>query len=369
MAEHALAAVVRRFGEALELEEVPLPELVKGSLLVKVEAATLCGTDVHFWRGGLSDERLPYIPGHETVGTVVDANDFRTDVTGQQVSVGDRIIWSYPFCGSCFYCSIAHQPTLCQQAVRFGRERSDKSPYLLGGCATHHYVPPGAGVVKVPPQLSAPLAASAACALRTVMHAFERLGPTPILGENVLIQGAGPVGLYAVAVAASRGFSQIAVIGAPEDRLDAARRLGADATLDFEVVSDRANRMEWALSLTEARGFDVVLQCAGTNAIPEGLELVRSGGSFISIGVGGPSDLSISSGAFSGMKTIMSVSAAEVRHYYQAVEFLADHAEECGIIISGSYDLAGVAEAFQAMVELKEIKPVIRPEVASSLPE
>lgn len=361
MAERAVAAVVRQFGEPLELEEVPFPDLEDGALLVKVDAATLCGTDVHFWRGGLAGDRLPYIPGHETVGTVVQAKGVRTDVVGQHVLVGDRIIWSYPFCGSCFYCSVAHQPTLCEQAVRFGRERSDRSPFLLGGCATHHYVPLGAGVIKVPPDLSSPLAASAACALRTVMHAFERLGPTTAVNETMLVQGAGPVGLYAVAVAAVRGFQQIAVIGAPAERLEAARTLGADAVVDLDVVTDQAMRRRWAESLTDTRGFDIVMQCAGTSAIVEGLDLVRPGGKFVSIGVGMPVDLTVPSRAFSGMKTILSVSAAEERHYHQALAFLTEHGDACDVMISGTYDLTEVTAALQAMAELRQIKPVIRP--------
>lgn len=360
MSEYALAAIVQKFGAAPIVEQLPLPQLEPGAMLVRVEAATLCGTDVHFWRGGLSPDRLPYIPGHETVGTVERLAGPITDVTGRPISAGDRITWSYPFCGACFYCTVARQPTLCARALRWGRERSDRPPFLLGGCATHHYVPPGSGIISVPPGLPAAAAASSACALRTVMHAFEKLGPQPYSGQSVLVQGAGPVGLYAVKVAVERGFGQVAVIGAPAERVALAAQLGAAATVDLQT-SDPAERRAWALELTRRRGFDVVLQCASLSAVPEGLSLVRSGGSFISVGVGGSTELTIPSEALSRMITVSSISAAEARHYYQAVQFLTEHADACAPILSSHYDLNSVAAAFEAMSTLREIKPVVIP--------
>ena len=72
MTETCLAAVITRFGEPTELREVPLPNVEPGGVLVRVDAATLCGTDVHLWSGNawIGEETLPYIPGHETAGTV-----------------------------------------------------------------------------------------------------------------------------------------------------------------------------------------------------------------------------------------------------------------------------------------------------------
>src|SRR5712692_8560428 len=102
----SLAAVVTAFGEPLELRRVPIPELEEGSMLMRVEAATLCGTDVHFWHGGRAflADKIPYIPGHETCGTIAEMRGRRTDLLGEPLSVGDRIIAAYTYCGRCFYC-------------------------------------------------------------------------------------------------------------------------------------------------------------------------------------------------------------------------------------------------------------------------
>jgi threonine dehydrogenase-like Zn-dependent dehydrogenase len=271
------------------------------------------------------------------------------------------VIAAYAFCGHCFYCTVARQPTLCRQSIRFGRQPITRPPYLLGGCAEMHYLPAQCDIVRVPENVSAPLAASAACALRTVMHGFERLGP---LGsqETVLVQGSGPVGLYAAAVARDRGARQVLVIGAPAQRLAVATAWGATDTLDLDVAVDPAERREWVLERTGGRGADVVFQCASLAAVAEGLQLTRPGGRFVSIG-GGGSGLSIPAAAWGRLVEIKSVVAAEGRHFYQALDFLSSRQAAIPFdrLITGTYPLERTFEALQAMAELREVKPVIVP--------
>ena len=96
MAE-CLAAVVTGFNEPLQVRSVQIPELEPTAGLMRVDAATLCGTDGHFWHGALRDENIPYIPGHETAGTLVEIAGDRRDVMGEPLKVGDRVISAYPF--------------------------------------------------------------------------------------------------------------------------------------------------------------------------------------------------------------------------------------------------------------------------------
>ena len=359
----ARAAVVTGFGEPLEIRRVPVPELERGAALMRVDAATLCGTDVHFWHAAESvNATLPYIPGHETTGTLVELNGDRFDILGRSLQLGDRVISAYAFCGHCFYCTVARQPTLCRQSVRFGRQSVDRPPYLLGGCAELHYLPPACDIVSVPESVPPPLAASAACALRTVMHGFERLGPMAS-HETVLVQGAGPVGLYAAAVARDRGARQVLVIGAPANRLSVATAWGATDVLDLDATPDSRDRRAWVMAHTDGRGADVVFQCATLAAVAEGLELTRAGGRFVSIGGGGATDLRISAAAWGRLIDIKSVVAAEGRHFYQALEFLASRQDRIPFerLITGSYHLEQTTEALQAMAELREVKPVVLP--------
>lgn len=356
----ALASVVSESEGRPVVQELRWPDLAPGGMIAKVEAATLCGTDVHIWKGvGTSGATLPYIPGHETTGTVVEIAGSRSDVYGDPLRVGDRIIWTYPFCGECYFCRVLGEPTLCRNAIRFGRGPSDKFPYLLGGCATHTYVPPLSGVVRVPDGVPADLAASAACALRTVVHGFERLGPVAPR-EVCLVQGCGPVGLYATAMAA-RAFRKVLVIGAPVERLVVAREFGATATLDLNEVESETDRREWAYDAIGGHGADVVIQCATTAAVPEGLQLVRDGGRYLSIG-GGRGPITVEATALGRrMLTITGVRSGHARHFVGAIEFLARSALPLSRLISGRYSLKNVGKALEEMAALREIKPVVIP--------
>ena len=316
--ETCKAAVITGFNDPTELRDVQMPDLEPTGLLLEVEAATLCGTDVHIWHDGANPGMLPYIPGHETAGRIVAMNGERYDVHGNALKEGDRVISAYRFCGHCFYCSVSNQPTLCDDSIRFGRGRADRPPYLLGGCAEYHYIPPGTAIIPIPDEVTSPQAASAACALRTVMHGFERLGPL-FSHDTVVVQGSGPVGLYASAVARDRGAGRVLVIGAPRVRLDVAEAWGADETLDIGDAPDAKDRHEWVMERTGGRGADVAIQCVSFAVIPEGLGFVRPGGRYLSIGGGGGP---VSINGFGQQMTIVSVRSGEGRHYHQALEFL-----------------------------------------------
>lgn len=363
MGDTARAAVVTEFGKALSVEDVPLPDIEAGGVLGRVDAATLCGTDVHIWGGHsfVGPEKLPYIPGHETAVTIADVQGSPRNIFNQPVQPGQRIIANYPFCGHCYHCSVAMQPSLCLEGARYGRERADRYPYLLGGTAEYHYYPPGADFIPIPDDVPAALAASAACALRTAMHGAERLGPIKS-HETVLVQGAGPVGLYSLAVALAKGANQVFVFGAPESRLEVARSWGAAGTVDIEQTS-MAERKEWVAERTRGVGVDIVIQAATAQAIPEALDLVRRGGRVLSIG-GGSGNLEVSAFAMTTKYlTVTSVLQAEARHFLQAVQFLSTQSKHFPFesMITGSYTLESTTEALQAMSEFREVKPVVLP--------
>ena len=132
-----LAAVVTKYQDAVELWRVPLPEMEPYSVMIRVDAATLCGTDAHRWLGHLNDEggsdqpfieplKLPYVPGHETCGTIVDTRGPVTDILNQPLKPGDRIISSYAHCGHCYYCRVTRQTTLCNDNISFGHHHPRK---------------------------------------------------------------------------------------------------------------------------------------------------------------------------------------------------------------------------------------------------
>jgi len=358
--KEARIALVTGVGKTPEISHMELPKLESNAMIAEIQAATLCGTDIHLLHSAA--KAIPYIPGHESCGIIVEKSGDRFDVTGEPLEIGDRVIWAYPFCGECFYCAVANQPTLCPNALRFGREPVAVYPHLLGGCATHQYVPPRSAVIRVPAGVSSELAASASCALRTIMHGFERLGRVP--GHEIaVIQGTGPVGLYALAVAKSRGFKKVLAVGAPASRVAVAKDWGADATLNIDESPVRADRVKWVMDQTGGIGADVVIQCAGSAAVSEGIDMVRAGGRYLSIGEGGTDkDIAITPRAMSvKMLNIIGVRSGAGRHFYEALQFLKAGKFPFQDLISGTYALDKVADAFDGMKSMREVKAAILP--------
>jgi D-arabinose 1-dehydrogenase-like Zn-dependent alcohol dehydrogenase len=353
------AAVVTALNKPIEILRVQIPELEPGAVLVKIVASTLCGTDVHRWHGPLSaKDTLPFITGHEPCGVVEAINGKRTDILGDPVKPGDRIVWSYVACGSCYYCSVALQPCICPGRASWGHNASDKFPYLLGSVAEYMYVPPECLLIKVPDEVTSASAAAAACAYRTVMHGFDRLGKI-LPNETVLVQGAGPLGNFATAVAKDRGAKQVLTIGAPANRLVVTKKMGADHVLNLEEVTDPKDRNAWVRQHTNGRGADIVIQVANNAATPEGLGMLRPGGRFVHIGAGGKADIPVDK--LPEQLTFYTVRSGEPRHWLQAMEFLASRKNTFPFeeMISASYSLDQVNEAMEAMASYKVVKPVI----------
>jgi L-iditol 2-dehydrogenase len=353
-----LTAAITEFNQELELQRVPIPELAHSSILIRVDAATLCGTDTHRWQGHFGTPR-PFVPGHETCGTIVEMRGESHDILGKPLKIGDRIISSYPSCGRCYYCNVLHQVSFCPHVTIFG----DSNPSaLLGGCAEYHLFPAGGALISIPDEVPPHLAASAACALRTVMNGYEQLGPVGS-HDAVVVLGSGPLGLYALAVACDRGARKTLVIGAPDSRLGVARDWGADAVLNLEQMNDDAKqRAEWVREQTGGRGADIVFQCAATPVIAEAVEMARPGGRIVSIGVGG-GPATISPMTFFKQVSISVVAMAEPRHFYQAIDFLATRHRHFNFerIISGTYSLEQTTEALRKMASFQEVKALIQP--------
>ena len=173
------AAVLRRFGDPLRLEDVPVPQTIEpGAILVRTEACSICGTDVHLWQGSLALRvDLPVILGHEMVGRIAAMGPgAERDSVGQPLRVGDRICWTHTACGSCFYCTVARQPTLCDNRRAYMYENMERPPYLLGGFTEYGYVLPESGRIRVPDNVPNALASLSSCAFRSVMNAWDNLG-------------------------------------------------------------------------------------------------------------------------------------------------------------------------------------------------
>lgn len=365
--ESARAAVLRRFGAPLEIEDVPAPgQIEPGALLVEVDACSICGTDVHLAAGELALRvDLPVILGHEMVGRVAAMGPGAdVDSLGQPVRVGDRVTWSHTSCGHCFYCTVEHQPTLCSNRRAYMFESMERPPHLVGGFAEYCYVWPESGRVRIPDVVDDDLASMSSCAFRSVMNALDQTGEISPQ-HTVAVQGVGPLGLLACAVLEVAGVRRVIAIGAPEARLALAREFGAEATISIEETPDPAERRARIRAETDGRGPDVVFDFTGApQAFREGLEMVRPGGRYMVVGQLGDGEATLAPSLITKKNlTVLGSFSADIRHYWKALRFLERHHADLPFhkVISNRYALDEVNTALARMRAFEEIKPVLYP--------
>ncbi|BAF60589.1 threonine dehydrogenase and related Zn-dependent dehydrogenases [Pelotomaculum thermopropionicum SI] len=358
------AAVLTEYGKPLEIKEIPIPDVTGNAILVKVLLAGICGTDVHQAAGTLGIKfPLPNIQGHETLGQIVKLGPERVaDVAGQELKVGDRIMWSHDFCGKCYYCSVLRMPFMCKNNIGYGFSHPDK---LMGGFAEYEFILPTTPVVKVPENVLDEEAIGVGCAFRTVVNAFDKLQKKSPLGlaDTVVIQGCGPIGLYSLVTANAIGAGQTIVIGAPENRLELAKKWGATHVINIDEVKDPAERQKIVLDLTDGRGAELVVECSGNPmAFNEGFGLMINGGTYLIIGLTTPSKIEFIPYVFLGKNaTVIGSGSADIVHFYRALKFIKYNRTKIpmGAIISKHYRLEEINEALAGMRTGTEIKAVI----------
>ena len=270
-----------------EMTELPTPPVEPGGILVKITSAGICGSDLHYWRGEmkpmLRGQPGPLILGHEMTGFVDTlAKDISTDSLGRPLREGDRVAFTYFFpCRRCYVC-LRGELNNCPERFRF-RASIEEYPYCSGGYAEYYYLHPGHFVFKVPDELPDEAVTAVNCAVSQVIYGL-REGKIQ-LGDNVVIQGAGGLGIYGAAAAREMGAGKVISIDGLSARLELARQCGADYTININEYPTPEARVQRVKELTDGRGADVALEVVGyPHVVPEGLQMLRRGGTFVEIG-------------------------------------------------------------------------------------
>jgi len=251
------------------LEDVAMPEVRPGQVLVRITNSGICGTDLKIYRGAIP-AKYPLIMGHEMIGEVMRAEDVRGE-GADGIRPGDRVIIDpVLFCGTCFHCRIG-QTNLCPNGGLIGRESN-------GGFAEYAVVPAGQ-VFRLPDSVdsrTAPLIQVAT----TCLHA-QRLTPF-FLGESVAVIGLGVSGQLHVQIAKARGAGKVIGISRSAFKNELARELGADLTIESRAGSV----VEQVLEATGGRGADLVIECTGVmSALADAIKMVRFGGRIVMFGI------------------------------------------------------------------------------------
>jgi len=220
--------------------------------------------------------------GHEGTGVIhALGKDVTTDYLGRPLAEGDRIVHSVIVpCHRCHQCLISAENLCLNKTVA---PAVGTHPYFLGTFADYYYVAPGTPVFRVPDGLADEVLGPVNCAMGTATQALLAAGVGE--GDNVVIQGAGGLGLTAVAMAKDMGAHRVIVFDRQAKRLEMAREFGADHTVNPDEVTTEADRIAFVFDVTEGRGADSAFEFVGMPAlVPEGIQMLRRGGTYVDIG-------------------------------------------------------------------------------------
>lgn len=257
---------------AVYREDLPIPEVKDNEILIKVKATAVCGTDMHIypWTEWAQERlKLPMVFGHEFAGDVVEIGS-----SVKSIKVGDRVAGETHIpCNECYQCQVGNRH-ICENMKIIGVQTP-------GSFAEYISIP-----VDCAWKLDDSISYEIGAMLEPMGVAVHGVLSGEIGGKTVAIYGCGPIGLMAVGTAAACGASKIFAMDVFDDKLEVAKKMGADITLN----SMKDNVVKEILEKTDGRGVDVVIDYTGNpKAIQEGFKVLRIRGRYTMVGL--PNDL------------------------------------------------------------------------------
>ena len=331
----------------LKVEDVEVPEVKEGEVLVKVKAATTCGTDLKIFQRGYVEKviKLPTIFGHEWAGEVAEVGKgLEWPRKDMRVRAGNS--------APCLHCSMCQRGkyNLCENMI-----------WLWGAYAEYIKVPARMVLINmqgIPDGISYEEAAITE-PLACVLHGVEQANVK--LGDTVAIIGAGPIGLLHLLTVKKMGAGRTIMIDLVDERLGFAEKLGADAT----VNSGKENVETRIRELTGGHGADVAIEAIGLSATWEqALKLARKGGTVLEFG-GCPPGTEIKVNAemlHYGELTVMGTFHTTPLHFRKALNLIATRTIDVRPLVTRKMKLDNIKEAFEILSTSKnEIKIGILP--------
>lgn len=332
---------------SVEIRELDLPDVEPEGILTEVIRTNVCGSDLHFWTGG-----FPYrgILGHEAAVRVAELGEHvETDSRGTPIEEGDSLapVYFIP-CRKCHACQDGEFAACENQGLNMARP-PEEHPHFHATFGTHYYVKPDQYVYKVPDAVPDDVATSANCALSEVLYGLDTVNLTA--GDDLVVQGAGGLGLHAIAVARERGANVILVEGAGE-RIETAREFGPDEIVDmreFETVEERVEEVE---RLTDGKGADIALEVAGVaDAFSEGVRFLKNTGEYVEIGnisFGDSTEFTPSRLTWNS-RSVTGIAYYQPWYLGRALDFLAEHVDDYPYdeLLGAEFALDEVEEAFE----------------------
>ena len=335
------AIVKPRADVGLELRQVPVPVPGAGEVLIKVHKTAICGSDVHIYKWNQWAQqhvKPPQVIGHEYVGEIAALGDGVTGMyVGQRVSGEGHIT-----CGHCRNC---HSGNIqwCKDHIGVGVDRD--------GAFAEYVCIPARNVILIDPSLPEEVVA--------FFDAFGNAAHTalmfPLVGEDVLISGAGPIGIIAAGICKFAGARRVVVTDMNEYRLELARKMGADAAVN--ISKENLNAVMREQNLTE--GFDVGLEMSGSGAaFHQMVSAMRNGGQISMLGLGdGPVSVDMNKIISKGL-TLKGISGRKMDNWHQ-MSYMVQGGLDITPVITHRYHYTDFQKGFDAMMSGQSGKVVL----------
>jgi threonine 3-dehydrogenase len=346
MSSTMTAVVKPRAGPGVEARTCPIPAPAPDEVLVRVRAASICGTDLHIHRwDAWAAERMkpPVIVGHEVCGEVVERGAQVTSLQqGDFVSLESHVI-----CNTCAYCRVG-QGHLCENTRIIGIDRD-------GGFAEYIAIP-AQNAWPNPPDLPLEIAVLQENFGNAVHTAFS----VDLRAKKVLVTGCGPVGLMTIAVARALGARAVFATDISRYRLDFARRMGADLAL--HATEDLV--LEAVQEATDGEGVDVLLEMSGApSAIRQGFGLLKPGGEAALLGVApGPFELDWNQFLVFKAARVQGITGRRLwQTWYQARGLIRSKAVDLTPLVTHRFRLSEFERAYETMASGESGKVMLTP--------
>jgi len=351
------AIVKTKRAPGAEITTVNIPKIERNEVLVKVKAASICGTDVHIWDWNeWAQERVKKVPlifGHEFCGEVVDVGvDVHSVKVGDFVSAETHIVD-----GTCYQCQ-TDRMNVCRHLEILGVDRD--------GVFAEYVALPERNAWKNDPKLDPGVASIQEPLGNAVQAALPRDNVEDIAGKNVAVLGCGPIGLMAIAVVKALGAAKIFATagGLNKVRMGLAPKMGADLVLSAR--EEGANIPQIILDETDGNGVDVVLEMSGAAAaLRQAFEILTPGGRVSLLGLFNKSvDLDFNNAVIFKAATVHGISGRRMFQTWYQVKGLLSNSEfrnKMASIITHKLAMEDVEEGIELINSKKAAKVVLEP--------
>ena len=347
---------------AFEIREYALRAPMPGEVLVRIRMSTICRSDIHSYQGHRPNP-CPGVLGHEIIGTIVALGEgVERDLRGETLSVGNRITWSeYFISGRDYVSDVLDLPQKARGVDKYGHMAADTAPHHHGGFGEYCYVLPNSWILRLPDALSDEEATPINCGVATMIAVTEAAEIR--IGQSVVIQGLGLLGLYGAAIAKARGARL--VIGVDQDarRRRLASLFGVDIALD---PSDEAALLQQVHAACPPEGADVVIEVCGVpEVLPLGIEMLRVGGTYVIGGLVNPNAMVTldANKILRKLLTLRGIHNYHPRNLIEALDFVVAnrHRFPFDELVDGKYSLEQVDSAMADAASRRVLRAAIIP--------